>query len=119
MNASTNGFSANKRVKQLIAIKLFNGINFYNENTTKREQLFISLTFKTWFHLSNKTNKFNQSIHYHSTTQSSKLKRHRHCQLSIAFNSNGPTTLPVNGTQIEQEVKVIWQKAPHGGPFPG
>jgi len=47
MNALTNGFSANKRVKQLIAIKLFNGINFYNENTTKREQLFISLTFKT------------------------------------------------------------------------
>ena len=31
----------------------------------------------------------------------------------------GVTEMKEKQVQYEQEVKVIWQKAPHGGPFPG
>ena len=38
-------------------IKKINAIKNFNENTTNRQQSFISLSFKTRFHLSNKINK--------------------------------------------------------------
>jgi len=36
--------------ERIIAIKKINAIEIFNENTTKRQQSFISLIFKTSFH---------------------------------------------------------------------
>ena len=34
-------------------------------------------------------------------------------------NFRPPDPLKAGPSATKQEVKVIWQKAPHGGPFPG
>ena len=39
-----------------------------------------------------------------------RILQHQHLQ--------GATELVMSHKQLEQEVKVIWQKAPHGGPIP-